>query len=59
MKKKKLVLQCPICYLNMQDDTHLFKHLEEKHNQVVGEDQELKEQTEGKELLLEGGGEIR
>ena len=54
--KQRLSLNCPICKLHMQDETHYFKHLEEKHNQVIGEDQELKENTEGKELLMESCG---
>jgi len=48
LKKKPL---CPICKCICKDEDDRHRHLEEKHNNMVGPDIELMEQTEGKEAL--------
>jgi uncharacterized C2H2 Zn-finger protein len=42
---------CPVCkrICLSEDDRH--RHLEEKHNNLIGQDEELLEKTSGKEIL--------
>lgn len=52
-KHSKLNLHCPICGIHMQDEKHYFKHLEEKHNQIMAKDEVLEEMENNKKLLVE------
>jgi hypothetical protein len=44
---------CPICKCICADDDDKHRHLEEKHNNLNGEDTELMENLCGKEILYE------
>jgi hypothetical protein len=42
---------CPICHCICADEDDKHRHLEEKHDNLAGNDTELLEHVSGKELL--------
>lgn len=53
LQKKPL---CPICKCICASEDDRNRHLEEKHNNMAGIDEELLEKVKGRELLTEGCG---
>jgi hypothetical protein len=47
------VIFCPICKCVCADTNAKHRHIEEKHDNVAGQNQELMERTANKELLNE------
>jgi hypothetical protein len=44
---------CPVCHCTCYGKDRMHRHMEEKHDNLNGPDQELMEKTSGKELLNE------